>query len=473
MAKTFKSFVLFAEMRTGSNHLEESLNAFPDLACLGEVFNSAFVGHHNKFELYGVTQDQRDADPLPLLGRIVEKAEGLPGFRFFHDHDPRVVEAILPDPTVAKIILTRNPLDSYVSLKIAAQTGQWRLTNMKNQLSAKVTFKGAEFDEMLGKIQGFQEKIHRVLQTTGQTAFYMNYEQISDLEVINGLARFLGSEHQLDALPGRLKKQNPGGLDSKLTNYDEMQKHLEGRDPFGLEKTPNFEPPRGPMVPGYVGAATSPLLFLPIKGAPEASVLGWLNVLDGEMPVTGFSQKTLRQWMRHAPGFLSFSVLRHPLERAYHSFNAYILPPDVEAYQDLRRVMIRRLGLPIPEKGVVDGYGPEEHETAFRAFLSILKGTLNGQTNLRIDPAWASQAAILQGVTQVLQPQRLIPEHRLAEEMAQMADVLGLPQVEAPIEVDAAPFPLAAIHSKGLEDIAMDTYRKDYLAFGYKRWGRG
>lgn len=46
----------------------------------------------------------------------------LGGFRYFHDHDPRVLDMILDDPGCAKIILTRNPLDSYVSWKIAQAT---------------------------------------------------------------------------------------------------------------------------------------------------------------------------------------------------------------------------------------------------------------------------------------------------------------------------------------------------------------
>lgn len=114
-ARRFDAFVLFAEMRTGSNYLEESLNALPDVTCHGEVYNPTFLGHHNRFELFGFDMDRRERDPIGLLDAIIAQTEGLPGFRLFHDHDDRVVERVLPDPRIAKVILTRNPLDSYVT----------------------------------------------------------------------------------------------------------------------------------------------------------------------------------------------------------------------------------------------------------------------------------------------------------------------------------------------------------------------
>ena len=55
MGGRFDYFVLFAEMRTGSNFLEENLNEYPGIVCYGEVFNPVFIGHANQSELLGVT----------------------------------------------------------------------------------------------------------------------------------------------------------------------------------------------------------------------------------------------------------------------------------------------------------------------------------------------------------------------------------------------------------------------------------
>ena len=53
MTGNFDYFVVFAEMRTGSNFLESNLNAFDGIECHGEAFNPHFIGYPNKTELLG------------------------------------------------------------------------------------------------------------------------------------------------------------------------------------------------------------------------------------------------------------------------------------------------------------------------------------------------------------------------------------------------------------------------------------
>ena len=60
MDRKFDAFVIFAEMRTGSNYLEATLNDLPDLDCLGEVYNPTFIAHHNTFEMHGIDMDRRE-----------------------------------------------------------------------------------------------------------------------------------------------------------------------------------------------------------------------------------------------------------------------------------------------------------------------------------------------------------------------------------------------------------------------------
>src|SRR6056297_1337814 len=269
MSGPFDYFVVFAEMRTGSNFLESNLNAFDSVQCHGEAFNPHFIGYPNKTEILGVTQDMRDADPARLIGTIKEHSEGLGGFRFFNDHDQRVLDICLDDPSCAKIILTRNPLDSYVSWKIAQATGQWKLTNVKRRKDSKIRFDGAEFETHVAKLQEFQVFLLNRLQSSGQTAFYLDYEDLQSVDVMNGLARFLGVKSRLEALDASLKKQNPEALEDKVSNFKEMQKLLSGLDSFNLTRTPNFEPRRGPSVPGFVTGAHAALLYMPVRSGPE------------------------------------------------------------------------------------------------------------------------------------------------------------------------------------------------------------
>ena len=474
MPQTFRSFVVFAEMRTGSNFLEANLNAFAGIKCHGEAFNPHFMGYPASEPILGVDLKARDANPNVLLSAIRSNTEQLNGFRYFHDHDPRVFDAILEDRSCAKIILTRNPVESYVSWKIAQETGQWKLTDVKAQKTALAQFDAREFAQHLEALQAFQVTLLNRLQTSGQTAFYVAYEDLQSIEVMNGLARYLGVDETLEALDSNLKKQNPSPVSEKVRNYDDMLKALSQLDRFDLTRTPNFEPRRGPNVPSYVAAPDSALLYMPLRSGPQPQVMRWLAALDGkersDLQIK-MTQKDLRQWMRKHPGHRSFTVLRHPVQRAHDAFCRHILPVDKGSYVQLRKTMIRRYKMPLPENGPDVGYDLTAHRTAFAAFLRFLKGNLSGQTAIRVDAAWCTQSQAISGFGDICLPDRIIREEDLAEELPDLARAVGKSDVPpVPLAPPDQPFALEEIYDDEIEKLAQDAYQRDYVMFGYSSW---
>lgn len=472
----FDYFIVFAEMRTGSNFLESNLNTFDGVSCLGEAFNPHFIGYPDKTEILGVSQSARDANPTILLDRIKAESMGRPGviagFRFFNDHDPRILDQCLADKRCAKIVLTRNPIDSYVSRKIASATGQWKLTNVTHAKSQAVRFNAAEFTRHLDALQGFQVRIMGALQRSGQTGFYVDYEDIQDLEVMNGLAAWLDIPARIEGLDKKLKKQNPEPLDSKVANYDEMVDALARLDRFNLTRTPNFEPRRGPAIPTYLAASRTPLLYLPVRSGPEKAVADWLVALDGADVRDRFTNKTLRTWMTQHPGHRSFTVLRHPLARAHAAFCDHILPVDGPgAFTEMRQSLRRSFALPLPEGAIGDDYDLAAHRAAFGVFLTFVKANLNGQTHLRIDPAWASQLVLLQGFAGFAPPDMILREQTLAKDLARLAEQVGRP--DAPVltaSTDPHRSVLEGIYDQSLEGAARDAYPRDYEVFGFGNW---
>ena len=452
---------MFAEMRTGSNFLEANLNAMEGVACHGEVFNPHFIGTKDKTEMLGFSLADRAADPMALV-RAMRLAGGMSGFRYFHDHDPRVFQPVLEDPRCAKIVLTRNPVESYVSWKIAQETGQWKLTNAKNLKTAQIRFDAAEFERHLADLQDFQIRLMHGLQVTGQTAFYIDYEDINDLDVLNGLAAFLGVKG-LESLDGSLKKQNPEEIGEKVVNPDEMERALARLDRFNLARTPNFEPRRAPAVPSFVAARRAALMYMPVKSGPEAQVTAWLAELGG---IEGdFTQKSLRQWKRARPRHRSFTVLRHPLARAHEAFVSQILSG---AYREIRNQLEKAHKVPLPPVG---GDYPDltSHRAGFLAFLKWLKLNVAGQTGIRVDAHWASQTAVLQGFAQFQTPDVILREERLAEGLAFLATEVGLETLPEPptVPIDET---LAAIWDQEIEAAARDAYARDSMAFGFGDW---
>ncbi len=447
----FTSFVMLAAMRTGSNYLEESLNAVEGVHCHGEAFNPVFIGHPRTELLLGLTKEARDADPPALLERL-RQAPGLNGFRYFPDHDPRVLAPLLADRSCAKIILNRNPAESYVSLKIARETGQWKLGDVRRRKEARARFDEAEFLDHLGRLSAFQAQVLRALQVSGQTGFYIDYDDLGDPEVLLGLLTFLGVKADQAAPARSIVPQNPGALADKVTNPREMAQALARVDGFALSRLPNFEPRRGPQVPAFVAARAAPLLFMPVHGGPVALVEGWLEAAGGM--IGGFTQTGLRDWMRAHPGHRRFAVLRHPLLRAFDAFTAF-QSGGVEAAM---RAQIAR----------THKIAPELSAPAFAAFLRFLRANLNGQTPWRTRAGWASQAAVLQGFQQFAPPDLIAREDRLAEDLAPLCRQFGLAPPAWPAD------PLAGALRALAEDqhaaLARQAYARDYLSFGFDDW---
>ncbi|MFN3953800.1 MAG: nodulation protein NodH [Pararhodobacter sp.] len=456
----FTSFVILAEMRTGSNLLESHLNAFEGITCHGELFNPVFINKPRTADYAGVTFAQREADPFTLL-KAVRAQGGMVGFRLFHDHSPRIRTQVLADPACAKIVLTRNPLDSYISRKIAAATDQWKLHNVVRLRSAKVAFDAAEFEAHVARHQAAQRAILHALQTSGQSAFYIGYDDLNDVAVLNGLAQWLGVDARIEAPSRQLKKQNPESAEEKLSNPEALAEGLARLDRFDLGRTPNFEPRRGPMVPTCMAGARTPLLFMPLRGAPEGAVAQWLAQLDGvaiDALKSGFTQVTLRDWRRANPGFQSFTVLRHPLRRAWAAFHQRVLSDEVKP---VREHLTRLYGVDLKaakrDRGACDA--------AFLAYLRFVRASLNGQTGLQPWPFWASQAALLEGFCQLAPPDHVLREGRLDVDLAALASALGKPAPpwtgDWPAQLDPPPDDADIIAA------ARDAYWRDYEQFGF------
>ncbi len=471
ISHAFRSFVVLAEMRTGSNLLEACLNSFEGLSCHGEVFNPHFIAYPKTEALFGFDKAARDADPLAMLHQF-PKQPGLSGFRFFHDHDGRVFEPFMRDASCAKIVLTRNHLDSYVSLKIARETQQWRLGDVTQRRIAKVVFDPAEFAEHVSLLQDFQLRVQKLLQNTGQTAFYLAYEDILDLDVLNGLAQWLGGEGRIEALPRRLKRQNPEPLEDKLVNPEAVADGLARIDRFNLSRSPSFEPRHAPMNWAFRACNTVPLVYAPLPGGSDRAILKWMAEIDGSSHRdlrADFNPRTWRDWQRDNPRRMTFSVLQHPLRRAHDVFvDQVLLGKRVNVRDFIERS--RGVELPRAEAELAD-WPQDAHRSAFLGYLAFVKANLNGQTSLKTRPIWASQARLIEAITGQCPLHRLVRDEDLARELPSLGQPLGVsfPDYDAsrkpPPKLD-----LATIYDAQVEAACRAAYIRDYDMLGFADW---
>lgn len=463
-------FVILAGMRTGSNFLEANLNEYSGLRSLGELFNPHFIGNLGKTEAFGMTLAEREADPYKLLKTIRGAEDALQGFRLFGDHDPRIIQAVLNDPRAAKIILSRSAAETYVSLKIAGETGQWRLRDLKHVRTAQIAFDETEFLNHLEQARSFTDQIQTALQHSGQTGFFLRYEDVGDVAVMNGLARWLGVKEQRDSTSSATKKQNPEPWEQKVTNLPEMLDALARVDRFELGREPMFEPRRGAMVPTWLTAASAPLMYLPIRSGLEDEVARWLAAVDGDGPEalgSAMNRKSLRQWLKDHPTHRSFTVLRHPLRRLHSAFCRHILPGAPKPYGEIRETLMRSYKLKMDMATAAD---PAAHRAAFRDFARFILGNLAGQTSVRVDAAWASQLAVVQGFSSQVPPDLLLREEDLARDLPRLAAEVGAKTADWAPQSEPLPLPLEQVVDDETEHLVQQAYARDFQTFGFADW---
>lgn len=457
----YRSFVIFAGMRTGSNLLEATLNAVKYVTCFGEAFNPYMMGWPDKTELKGITIEEREADPHRLL-EAIQTSPNLNGFRYFFDHDPRVFDTIMDDATCAKIILTRNPLDSYVSTVLARQTNQWKLNERERPINAAIHFNPVEFRETVDANDAFINRIQHRLQTSGQSAFWLNYEDLNDVAVLTGMLHWLGRTDLDQVRPANDQvPQNPRLMSEKVSNFAEMEEELTRIDPFNVHGLPNFESKRGAALSTFTAAdAGRGLIHQPILGGPTEAIDDWLR---GFPPVAGdFTQRTLRDWKRQRPGHRSFAVLVHPLHRAWAALRWVV---EAEGKDNLRRLLRDVQRVDLPNGGKLDDLSPAEQRALMAQFLDFLRRNLNGQTTVGTQGVWASQCEVLAGFSKFAQPDMLLRETTLKRDFRALCDAaeVGDPPV-LPERGDLPGF----LNDGELRAAARKAYQRDYVMFGFE-----
>jgi hypothetical protein len=466
----FTSFVVLAEMRTGSNLLQAQLNRVPGLRCHGELFNPAFIDEPGTERFLGLDKAARDADPLGLLSRLGEGG-ALTGFRLFGDHDPEVIAACLADPARAKIVLGRNPLESWISLQIARQTGQWVLRPGRPRRQTRVRFDPADFAAFLDRRSAFRRAVMGRLKASGQTAFVIDYDDLACPEVLEGIVVFLGlpaPDPALFAGPVALRRQNPEPPETKVENPAEMARALARIDWLGAEHPPGGLPRPVQSMADALISARAPLLWFPVTGAaPRHAVADWLARLGAGQAeggvIAGFGPRMLGRWLaRNAGRRRVFTIVDHPLPRAYRAFAAAVIGGGMPA---LGPLILRRAGIapgdPAPFADTA------QHRAAFVAWLHHVAGD-----GIGTDAAARPQAELIAGFAEVAVPDQILRMDRIARDLSALSRAMDLPD---PGWVQPEPDPilmgLAAIRDAELEAEAARLLWRDMRAFGFGRWG--
>lgn len=388
-----KYFAIFGAMRTGSNLLERSLDSIDGLTGLGELFNEVFVGKPNGEPYLGVTLAERNRDPLGFLADVIEKTQGIPGFRIFPGHDARVMDHAARDPSCAKIILHRSPIDSYISLKIARETGQWMLTREENRRLAKIRFDVTEFEDYRDEMAAHYFALRRKMRSAGQAAFEISYDELQDVEMLNGAAAFIGARDRLTALPRKIQRQNPPVWEDKVQNAAELRAYAGAG---ANDAPPLAAPPRFVAADQLVASRGFNLIYAPVPGAGADVVRRFIRDAEemegvaGKPLATGLTDAHIAR--RRRRGGFAFTFIRQPALRVLDVFQRRIVATGEGTFTAIRDFLASDYGAP---SAVELAESEDAHGAGLDAFISFIEDNLAGRTAVREDTTWALQTGLL------------------------------------------------------------------------------
>lgn len=331
----YDSIAIIAAMRTGSQLLEAILNQHEHIQSFGELFNPVFIGNLQYKERFGMTVQTRDADPYALLQAVGFEATDnkLPIYRIFDEHNFDVLDYILKNPRIYKIILRRNPLDSFVSLKIAVATNQWQSKRERANATALVDLDADEYRAYFQKNLEFFDYCETVLEDTEQESFALRYEQIKNITVINNILSDIGLE-PLDRFFETMAKQNRPVAEQVV-------------NPEILDDLPQYEPAialkmgkHSPIIDNVFIAQNCELAFVPLTLHSLSRELEYLEAANGE-PLKMLDTASVQAWLTQNENRKAYSRIFDPQTRFHGVFNDQIHGHDTRYWPLIEHIFER------------------------------------------------------------------------------------------------------------------------------------
>lgn len=472
---------IFGAMRTGSNLLERSIQTLSDATCFGEAFNPAFIGEPRGYEIEGWDTDRRDADPLGFLSALRKQAGSrMAVFRIFQAHNDSVLSHALSDPDCCRIVLQRDPVDSFVSLQIARETGQWLLKLPRRRMTARIPFDPEKFTMYRERLAAFYRDLDERMAAAGTSALRLDYADLGQPETGRRIAAHIGSRDAFTG-PADILRQNPASLAQKVTNYNEMCAFL-GREP---EEAPPIPAPSAGIGDALV-PPNVPLIALPLWGPGHRAAISLLYRYERRFhdgPSLGHGQlidlverEGLYRLSKIATlaGRASFAIHCHPVERLHGGFIDDVFGSDWQTSIVRRRLMEQCGDLPSPRE-LAKGASLSEasHRAAFAAFLDLVAASIAGEGPIAMRPDWLSQSALLDQYASETDVDDVFALDDLIEAeswLAERAGVDGLPEkhvADVARWARATPLPLAPVQTPEILDQVRNLHSADFGRFGY------
>ena len=226
-------FCIIGMMRSGSNYFERLLDNSSELACHGEIFNLAETSKYSTLlkEILGENIFDPSQEALDEYFKELASSKRIRwGFRIFNDHNERVMQILVASSNVKKILLKRNLLEAYVSLKRAQISQQWLLTN-ESYRAKDVSAFAIDIDEFIVfclRQSLFYNGVIFELNRNKQPFLIVDYQELVTGRANHAIEFFLDLNEPLQNKRVDTIKQNTRKIEDQISNYNEVVNKLQG-----------------------------------------------------------------------------------------------------------------------------------------------------------------------------------------------------------------------------------------------------
>lgn len=226
-------FAIIASPRTGSSHLVALLNKQQDVFCNAEVFHrrKPFL-HWPKRDLDASVEARlialRTENPVEFLEMVFQRNYGRPhvGFKIFSNHNNLMLERLLTDPDVRKIVLyRRNVLANFASEMAARATGGYGLKSTADP-RPKVQFDQREFVRFHDRYHAFYRSVTACLNTSGQTFHYLEYANLNEPAAFRNLLNYIGASPALSTAWRMVSRRPSTDIMARFSNPGDVRLFL-------------------------------------------------------------------------------------------------------------------------------------------------------------------------------------------------------------------------------------------------------
>jgi len=227
------NFMIIASPRTGSTHLATLLDLQEDIRCNGEIFhpNNILVRwpkFHKTPEVMARLAEMRKRDPKSFLDEVLARSYGCAhvGFKIFSGHCDEMLDNLIADSSIKKVVLfRRNLLAVHSSSLIAHKIGE-RALRAPRTVQPVVTFEPGPFMAFCERTMKYYRGVFDRLIAARQIFHTMHYEQINDPWFFASLVGFIGGALAAAEPKGRRIKQNSSYILSRFSNPDDAEAFL-------------------------------------------------------------------------------------------------------------------------------------------------------------------------------------------------------------------------------------------------------